>query len=713
MRSFNKILLGLVAIFSLSCDDFLELENPNDLTAESFWASSADVQLAVNSLYPIVGGLYSTGGDAAEIPIVLGNSRGDDVNFLATQFASYQQYSSFTNEANNSISDLYWGLSYELIFKANSILDNIPSVDFGGDEVLRAQLEAEARFFRGVGYFYLAHLFGQVPIVLSTPESENDFNPAKSETIEEVYDQAIADLSSAQENLPGASSEVGRVIQNTATAFLGKTYLYRAGYLNDDSFYGLAANEFGSLIGEYSLVPNWVDNFTASNENNSESVYEVQYGVFSGVVTDLQGRPGITSVPGIGASFMIPSEFLIAEMIEELTVEGDLDPRFLNTVYASGGLPLFGVEFEDLGDGIFCNDPDSGGDEPVDTEGWFCEHEDWGWRENLPQSIQDQIDTEFGGLPIAYITMVLCERPDPDDPDGEFQERLTATIGLIDGTELRYNDDEEFLGADDSKALPIGDCEANPPVWCVEFEGPLDPGDDQFIIDFVDENYENLDGDPAGIITISDVRLQERPNPTDPDADWQEGFVVFVVLDIAPQDGSTRGVVLIADIDTEVVTEIGGAISVEGAYFRKYLNVNLDCELPGLAENNERVIRYADILLMYAESLLMSGGDIGAAINAVNEVRQRAGLTPGIDHDGIPLSEANLMGEIEHQRIIEFALEGHRIFDLQRWGVVSERLEAAGKTDAASNYSERHKYFPIPMDELINNANIEQNPLWQ
>ena len=97
----------------------------------------------------------------------------------------------------------------------------------------------------------------------------------------------------------------------------------------------------------------WNDNFTSENENNEESLFEAQFDLLDGSYDVTQPRPGNASVPGISGEIVSkPSEWIFVEMTKELDLDGEMDIRLLHTLYFDGGLPLFGVEFPDLGDGL-------------------------------------------------------------------------------------------------------------------------------------------------------------------------------------------------------------------------------------------------------------------------------------------------------------------------------------------------------------------------
>lgn len=131
---------------------------------------------------------------------------------------------------------------------------------------------------------------------------------------------------------------------------------------------------------------------------------------------------------------------------------------------------------------------------------------------------------------------------------------------------------------------------------------------------------------------------------------------------------------------------------------------------------NWRMIRYADVLLMYAEAVVM-GGKAAAGISpleAINQVRDRAGVPR--------VTEAN-MQTIEQERILELTYEGWRFFDLLRWGKVVERFRQLEASDPLFKQFSRAQYMgfqenknewvPLPIDEVEGNPYITQNnPGW-
>ena len=130
---------------------------------------------------------------------------------------------------------------------------------------------------------------------------------------------------------------------------------------------------------------------------------------------------------------------------------------------------------------------------------------------------------------------------------------------------------------------------------------------------------------------------------------------------------------------------------------------------------NQIEIRYADVLLMYAEAVV-NGGTQGSlsALDAVNQVRARVGMPAVASVD---------MNVIENERILELTQEGHRFFDLLRWGKVVQRfreLEASDPNFKQYNTSpylrfqeNKNEWLPLPVDEVEGNPYIQRNnPGW-
>lgn len=129
---------------------------------------------------------------------------------------------------------------------------------------------------------------------------------------------------------------------------------------------------------------------------------------------------------------------------------------------------------------------------------------------------------------------------------------------------------------------------------------------------------------------------------------------------------------------------------------------------------NIRILRYADVVLMYAEAANEVGGtaNITSARNALNSIRARArqGAPAGTLPDIMTTDQATLRDSIRFERRIELAMEHDRFFDLVRWGISGTVLQAAGKV----NFNPaRDNILPIPQQQIdLSNNVLTQNPLY-
>lgn len=122
-----------------------------------------------------------------------------------------------------------------------------------------------------------------------------------------------------------------------------------------------------------------------------------------------------------------------------------------------------------------------------------------------------------------------------------------------------------------------------------------------------------------------------------------------------------------------------------------------------------RVIRYADVLLWAAEAANEIGGaeNTADALEWLETIRNRArqGAPTGTLPPVTTTDQDELREAIRHERRVEFGLENERFYDLVRWGIAEEVLQAAGK-----NYQHKNRYLPIPQPEIDKSQGVlEQN----
>ena len=163
---------------------------------------------------------------------------------------------------------------------------------------------------------------------------------------------------------------------------------------------------------------------------------------------------------------------------------------------------------------------------------------------------------------------------------------------------------------------------------------------------------------------------------------------------------------------------------------RKTMWINADGSFTPLAHQsrcplNRKEIRYADVLLMYAEACA-ENGNTGQAKWALEEVRARARAMSTAPATMLPkfpnyngYTDADLVKAIRHERRVELAMEGHRFFDIVRWGIAKEVMDAYKAQESIEVRSEmadfivgKHELLPIPLREMDRNkwGHDQQNP---
>lgn len=374
-----------LAVVTTSCvdnEDLIQVD-PNNDAVDSFWKTDQDAIEGVNAAY---GSLLTDGTYMRSTPLLL-DLKGDDTRSNSPWDAMYNVGRFNSTVSNAAIYGWAYETYYQGIYRCNQVLTNVPGIAMT-DEGLKNRILGQAHFLRGLYLFHAVNMFKNVPL----PTEIAVYNPQK--TNEEGWAQVIADFKAAAELLPTTYDNVsgldagqkGRATKGAALGYLGKAYLFTKDFEN-------AKTSFKKVIdlGVYSLVSNYRDNFTDKNENNSESLFEVQFSREAGGV-DLGwgGAPasgwGKTSARAItygprafGWTDVQPTWTLFNEYHDELTTSGAVDPRLDATMFYNkpGGMQLYGQDFAtfyaanpgDLND-LFCR-------KYQNSDGEYANEYDW------------------------------------------------------------------------------------------------------------------------------------------------------------------------------------------------------------------------------------------------------------------------------------------------------------------------------------------------
>ncbi|MBB3699942.1 RagB/SusD family nutrient uptake outer membrane protein [Flammeovirga yaeyamensis] len=288
----NKLIFlfaSLVVLTSCDHDSFLTRNNPNALTEETFWKTESDAEAALTTAYAALQ-FQSVSGGNLTYDMIRSDMGGTN------DWVRHYPYTEFTIPDNDTPVFNKWAELYTGIFRANQVIDNIPTMEVLSEE-RKTELIAEARFLRAFFYFELAHSYGGGVIKLSSKTTNHNV-PFSS--LEEVTNQVIIpDLEFAMAELPLTRPEalLGKATWGMATTLMGKVHLYNKDWTK-------AAAEFKKVIdsGLYSLTSQYAENFRHDVIYNSESIMEVPFDGSvnpgtpnSGIVDDSPGTPGAES----------------------------------------------------------------------------------------------------------------------------------------------------------------------------------------------------------------------------------------------------------------------------------------------------------------------------------------------------------------------------------------------------------------------------------
>lgn len=299
MNQFKALTYSALALATLSlssCNDWLTEETPGTTKVSEFFTSLSTAEAVVNAAYVPMTWEFGTTyypewyfGDIVSDDALKG---GQDIN----DGADLRELENFKANSDNEILLEYYRAQWQGIQRANLAIDEIPTtrIETEGDEAekqakYRDRYLGEAYFLRGYYYFRLARMFGGMPLIDYVIKSSNQWAQTRS-TMDETLNFAIGDFKRAENLLwekdKYSDEELGRATKGAAQAMLLKANLYRADYQRNagneteaQKYFAEAAKWGKEVIKsrQYSLWPNYFDNFRLANENGRESVFEIQY----------------------------------------------------------------------------------------------------------------------------------------------------------------------------------------------------------------------------------------------------------------------------------------------------------------------------------------------------------------------------------------------------------------------------------------------------
>lgn len=324
------------------CAD-INVTNPNQQTAGTFWRNQSDALQAINATY---NGLQYQGTYGRWTSFAFDIR--SDIGVSFSPWGDLSQFNKFSlGNYDFEVNAVLWGDHYKTIFRANQVIDNVPGIAM--DAGTKARIVGEAKFLRALLYTNLANLYGNVPLKLNSRDPQDR---APTATTAQLWTQIEKDLTEAIAVLPAVyndGSDKGRATKGAAQALLGRVLLQQRKWTE-------ASTQLSTVItsNTYDLIPQYRDNFTdfASAKNNAESVFEVQmsnYNPDNGLIGLNYGK--FLGPSQIGFNDGTPRRWYFDLFFRDSTITGKVDPRAEATFYwnkpdSVGGGNVFGNSFQ-------------------------------------------------------------------------------------------------------------------------------------------------------------------------------------------------------------------------------------------------------------------------------------------------------------------------------------------------------------------------------
>ena len=265
-----------------ACQDLTEV--PSDFVApENFYKNGDDAVAAVNAAYATFVNLPSS-SDAyvgrnffmlVEYPTEYVTSRLSAGNERSWMGAFAPQFNS-----THAYIEGYWKAAYAGINRANAVIGRVPGIA-NMDSTRRNRAVGEAKFLRALHYYWLAGMFGGVPLKLDETTTISGEGMPRA-TVEETYAQIEKDLTEAAAVLPPSwgTADYGRATRGAALTLLGKAHLQSAAQFGVTANYPKAVEAFRTVqtLG-YGLVtgPQYRTLFDGTNERANEIIWSMQH----------------------------------------------------------------------------------------------------------------------------------------------------------------------------------------------------------------------------------------------------------------------------------------------------------------------------------------------------------------------------------------------------------------------------------------------------
>jgi len=255
--------VSLLLLIQACNDDYLNRLPLDSPSSETFFANETELEMAVTGVYNRL--WYKPQGAVWFFSFDFASDDGWDRNGSALQALGRGE-----QNADNAYTNGFWAEFYRAINRVNFITSNSQELRDKMDPAKYDRLVGEARFLRAYFYAYLAELYGDVPLVITTLSLDEAQTPRTPKS--EVIDFVLAEMNEIKEFLPMDASEKGRVTKGTVLALISRVGLW-------NERWEVAAAAAKELIdsGAYQIDPDYSGMFTFSGDNSKEVIMRIQH----------------------------------------------------------------------------------------------------------------------------------------------------------------------------------------------------------------------------------------------------------------------------------------------------------------------------------------------------------------------------------------------------------------------------------------------------
>jgi hypothetical protein len=273
-----KLILGtgiLIGVMASGCQkNFLVRPPENALTVGTYYQTAAQVQASSNILYAAP--WFGLNGKAL---LSIGDLQSGNAACYAGTDGAFDAFRNLSEGNATQAVQSAWDALYTVIAQANELLINLPP-QASANGVPTATINnalGEGHLMRGLAYFYLVRMFGNIPIITNPTSDANTFTTVPCNPVTDVYKFIVQDMAFAVNNCTPGVANTGHASSNSAAGMLAKVYLYMQNYDSARYYAEKAINsgEFG-LVG-IDAAGTYTSMFELSGNNCKESMIALQW----------------------------------------------------------------------------------------------------------------------------------------------------------------------------------------------------------------------------------------------------------------------------------------------------------------------------------------------------------------------------------------------------------------------------------------------------